>query len=114
MLKNIAVSICLFFLSGCLVPVDTVVNVKAMVIDQNQLVYKLCTYDLFENDKLLFSHSGTGDLNYNDVVSGFNYKESYMVVTCKGGLKSKKLPLPKLPLDINKYADFGNIEIQKK
>ncbi|MDU0352995.1 hypothetical protein RS130_02780 [Paraglaciecola aquimarina] len=114
MLKNIAVSICLLFLSGCLVPTDTVVNVKATVTDQNQVIYKLCSYDLFENDKLLFSYSGSGELNYNDVVSGFNYQKSYLVVTCKEGIEAKRLPLPKLPTDISEYADFGTIEIQRK
>ncbi len=107
-------SLLLISLTGCAVPTDTVINIKIKVTDLDQVVYNYCTYTLFDNEKILLSYSGPGDTHYSDVMPSFNYKKSYLAVTCNDGLEVKKLPLPKLPLGVNDYVNFGTIEIPRK
>ena len=99
-------------LSACLVPTDTVVNVKGTVVDGEGVAYSSCEYELVENGNSLFSFRSSGEFQHSDVLGGFNYRRARLDINCDGGQK-KTLDLPKLPQSITEYIDFGVVVVER-
>lgn len=100
------------FLSACLFPTDTVINVMGVVVDREGSLYDSCDFKLVEGEDVLFSFKSSGRFRQSDVLASFNSKKAVLIINCNEG-QEKVLGLPTLPQSITEYVDFGEVVVDR-
>ena len=113
MVRYLSVVWVFLFLTGCLVPTDTVINIEGDVVDGDGKLYGSCNYALIEKGDELFSVVSSGKFHHSVVLGGFNYNKARLVVECDNGSSKKTVRLPKLPQSITEYVSFGTLVIER-